>query len=174
MKQHGLELFRVDNLEVHGGSNRIFARLSSNIESEDSVNDNLKREEEFGLNDFETYKEFADRVEKSKEDLLELLHNAKSEGKKVISIGATCKSSIVFNYCGIDDSLVEYITDTTPDKQNLLQPGTHIPVVDRDSIDITQYDYAFLGAWNFVDYIKKNETEFKGQYITHVPEVRCV
>ena len=85
-----------------------------------------------------------------------------------------CKSSIVFNYCGIDSSLIECITDTTPDKQNLLAPGSHIPVVDRKDIDITKYDYAFLGAWNFIDYIRENEKEFKGKYITHVPEVHCV
>ena len=174
LNNHGLELCRVDNLEVHGGSNRIFARLISDNPPEDSVIDNLKREEEFGLNDFETYVEFGKRVEKSKEDLLEILHKAKSDGKKVMTIGATCKSSIVFNYCGIDSSLIECITDTTPDKQNLLAPGSHIPVVDRKDIDITKYDYAFLGAWNFIDYIRKNETEFKGQYITHVPEVHCV
>jgi len=174
LNNHGLELCRVDNLEVHGGSNRIFARLISDNPPEDSVIDNLKREEEFGLNDFETYVEFGKRVEKSKEDLLEILHKAKSDGKKVMTIGATCKSSIVFNYCGIDSSLMECITDTTPDKQNLLAPGSHIPVVDRKDIDITKYDYAFLGAWNFIDYIRKNEKEFKGEYITHVPEVRCV
>jgi methylation protein EvaC len=174
LNNHGLELCRVDNLEVHGGSNRIFARLISDNPPEDSVIDNLKREEEFGLNDFETYVEFGKRVEKSKEDLLEILHKAKSDGKKVMTIGATCKSSIVFNYCGIDSSLMECITDTTPDKQNLLAPGSHIPVVDRKDIDITEYDYAFLGAWNFIDYIRENEKEFKGEYITHVPEVRCV
>jgi len=174
LNNHGLELCRVDNLEVHGGSNRIFARLISDKPPEDSVIDNLKREEEFGLNDFETYVEFGKRVEKSKEDLLEILHKAKSDGKKVMTIGATCKSSIVFYYCGIDSSLMECITDTTPDKQNLLAPGSHIPVVDRKDIDITKYDYAFLGAWNFIDYIRENEKEFKGKYITHVPEVHCV
>ena len=174
LNNHGLELCRVDNLEVHGGSNRIFARLISDNPPEDSVIDNLKREEEFGLNDFETYVEFGKRVEKSKEDLLEILHKAKSDGKRVMTIGATCKSSIVFNYCGIDSSLIECITDTTPDKQNLLAPGSHIPVVDRNSINITDYDYAFLGAWNFIDYIRENEKEFKGKYITHVPEVHCV
>ena len=174
LNNHGLELCRVDNLEVHGGSNRIFARLISDKPPEDSVIDNLKREEEFGLNDFETYVEFGKRVEKSKEDLLDILHKAKSDGKRVMTIGATCKSSIVFNYCGIDSSLIECITDTTPDKQNLLAPGSHIPVVDRNSINITDYDYAFLGAWNFIDYIRENEKEFKGKYITHVPEVHCV
>jgi len=174
LRNHGLELFRVDNLEVHGGSNRIFARLTSDSPPEDSVIDNLQREDDFGLNHFETYVDFGTRVEKSKEDLLELLHKAKSEGKKVLSIGATCKSSIVFNYCDIDESLIQCITDTTPNKQNLLQPGTHIPVVNRNDIDITEYDYAFLGAWNFIDYIREKEIEFKGEYITHVPEVHCV
>jgi len=174
LRNHGLDLFRVDNLKVHGGSNRIFARLTSDSPPEDSVIDNLQREDDFGLNHFETYVDFGTRVEKSKEDLLELLHKAKSEGKKVLSIGATCKSSIVFNYCDIDESLIQCITDTTPNKQNLLQPGTHIPVVNRNDIDITEYDYAFLGAWNFIDYIREKEIEFKGEYITHVPEVHCV
>ncbi len=174
LSNHGLELFRVDNLKVHGGSNRIFARLTSDNPTEDSVTNNINRESDFGLNWFETYENFGKRVEQSKKDLLELLHKAKSEGKKVLSIGATAKSIIVFNYCGIDESLIQCITDTTPNKQNLLQPGTHIPVVDRKDIDITEYDYAFLGAWNFVDYIREQETEFKGQYITHVPEVHCV
>tara|TARA_Y100000310_G_scaffold340659_1_gene437227 strand:+ start:163 stop:1332 length:1170 start_codon:yes stop_codon:yes gene_type:complete len=174
LNNHGLELCRVDNLEVHGGSNRIFARLISDNPPEDSVIDNLKREDDFGLNEFKTYQDFAKRVEKSKDDLLEILNLAKISGKKVMTIGATCKSSIVFNYCGIDSSLMECITDTTPDKQNLLAPGSHIPVVDRKDIDITEYDYAFLGAWNFIDYIRENEKEFKGEYITHVPEVRCV
>jgi methylation protein EvaC len=97
LSNHGLELFRVDNLKVHGGSNRIFARLTSDNPPEDSVTNNINRESDFGLNWFETYEDFGKRVEQSKKDLLELLHKAKSEGKKVLSIGATAKSIIVFN-----------------------------------------------------------------------------
>ena len=176
LEKYGLTLFRVDNLEVHGGSNRIFVKHIDNKyqEVEFSVEDNLKREKEFGLNDFITYQKFAERVEKSKRDLLELLKNAKDSNKKVMCIGATCKSSVIFNYCGIDESLIQCISDTTPDKQNLFHPGTHIPIVDRKDININDYDYVFLGAWNFKDYIIKNEKDFKGKFITHVPEVHCV
>lgn len=176
LEKYGLTLFRVDNLEVHGGSNRIFVKHIDNRyqEVEFSVEDNLKREKEFGLNDFVTYQRFADRVEKSKCDLLELLKEAKDSNKKVMCIGATCKSSVIFNYCGIDESLIQCISDTTPDKQNLFHPGTHIPIVDRGDININDYDYVFLGAWNFKDYIIKNENEFKGKFVTHVPEVHCV
>tara|TARA_R100001377_G_scaffold6419_1_gene3472 strand:+ start:1108 stop:2283 length:1176 start_codon:yes stop_codon:yes gene_type:complete len=176
LEKYGLTLFKVDNLEVHGGSNRIFVTHIDNRyqEIESSVEDNLIKEKKFGLNDFKTYQRFADRVKKSKDDLLKLLREAKDSNKKVMCIGATCKSSVIFNYCGIDDSLIQCISDTTPDKQNLFHPGTHIPIVDRGDININDYDFIFLGAWNFKDYIIKNEKDFKGKFITHVPEVHCV
>ena len=128
----------------------------------------------FGLDQFETYQIFADRVKKSKEVLHRKLSNLKHNGKRIVSIGATSKSTTVFNYCGIDSSLIDCITDTTPDKQGLLAPGSHIPVVDRESVNLNDYDYAFLGAWNFKSVIANKESEFVkngGKFITHVPEV---
>jgi len=177
LKKNGLIIFRVDNLSVHGGSNRIYAK-HPNIPSDNiieyNVEENLQEENDFGLNEFNTYKLFAKRVKKSKKDLVELLTKIKLENKKVMSMGATAKSTTVFNYCGIDDSLIELITDTTTAKQGMYSPGVHIPVVSRESVKLDDYDYVFLGAWNFIDYIRENEKEFKGEYITHVPEVHCV
>jgi len=169
---NGLTIFRVDNLSVHGGSNRIYVARNRPVEF--SVAENKQREYDFGINNFQTYEIFAERVRKSKKDLVELLTKLKGEGKRVVSIGATSKSTTVFNYCDIGESLIECITDTTPDKQGLLAPGSHIPVVDRESVNLNDYDYAFLGAWNFKDVIANKEREFienGGQFITHVPEV---
>ena len=177
LRENGLIIFRVDNLSVHGGSNRIYARhanIPTNLIPDDSVRDNLGKEREFGVDNFQMYEIFAERVNKSKNDLVELLTKLKDEGKRVVSIGATSKSTTVFNYCGIDKSLIECITDTTPDKQGLLAPGSHIPVVDRESVNLNDYDYAFLGAWNFKDVIANKEREFVengGKFITHVPEI---
>ena len=131
-------------------------------------------EKSFGLDRFEAYQIFADRVNKSKKDLISMLKSIKLEGKKIISYGATSKSTTVFNYCGIDTSLIDCITDTTPDKQGTLAPGSLIPVVDRDNVRLKEYDYAFLGAWNFKDLIANKEREFVengGKFITHVPEI---
>ena len=89
-------------------------------------------------------------------------------------MNASSKSSTVFNYCGIDSSLIECVTDTTPAKQGLFTPGSHIPVVSRDSVNLNDYDYAFLGAWNFKEVIADKEREFVqngGEFITHVPQV---
>jgi hypothetical protein len=69
---------------------------------------------------------------------------------------------------------MQLVTDTTPDKIGLFTPGTHIPIVDRQDVNLNDYDYAFLGAWNFQKEILKKESEFVGnggQFITHVPRV---
>jgi methylation protein EvaC len=177
LRKNNLILFRVDNLTVHGGSNRIYVRHASiptDLIPDKTVRDNLQQEKEFGIDKFQTYKIFAERVKKSKEDLCKLLSNLKESNKKVLSIGATSKSTTVFNYCGINSDLIECITDTTPDKQGLLAPGSHIPVVDRELVNLNDYEYAFLGAWNFKEVIADKEREFVengGKFITHVPEV---
>jgi methylation protein EvaC len=185
LMKNGLKIFRVDNLSVHGGSNRIYvSHLPShtflhNRPVELTVRENLNKEKEFGIDNFKTYEIFAKRVEKSKNDLVELLVKLKNDGKRIMSIGATSKSTTVFNYCGIgavpwQTDLIEVITDTTPDKQGLVAPGSHIPVVDRESVNLNDYDYAFLGAWNFKEVIADKEREFVengGKFITHVPEV---
>jgi methylation protein EvaC len=175
LKRNGLTMFRVDNLSVHGGSNRIYVSRDRPVES--SVTENLQREDDFGLNEFKTYQEFAKRVEKSKNDLIELLTKLKNDGKRIMSIGATAKSTTVFNYCGIGSDLIELVTDTTKDKQGMCAPGSHIPVVDRESVNLNDYDYIFLGAWNFRDVIVDIESEFVengGKFITHVPKVEVV
>jgi methylation protein EvaC len=182
LKKNGLKIFRVDNLSVHGGSNRIYV---SHLPPEPytffryrpvelSVRENLQREDDFGLNEFKTHQDFTKRVEKSKNDLVELLTKLKDDGKRIMSIGATSKSTTVFNYCGIDGLLIECITDTTPDKQGMYSPGSHIPVVDRESVNLNDYDYVFLGAWNFKEVITDKEKDFienGGKFITHVPGV---
>jgi methylation protein EvaC len=180
LKENGLIIFRVDNLSVHGGSNRIYAK-HPNIPSDNiieyNVEENLQREGDFGLNEFKTYQDFAKRVEKSKNDLIELLTKLKDDGKRIMSIGATAKSTTIFNYCGIDTDLIELITDTTKDKQSMCAPGSHIPVVDRELVNLNDYDYIFLGAWNFRDVIVDIESEFVesgGKFITHVPKVEIV
>ena len=130
-----------------------------------------------GLNKQKTYTDFAKRVKKSKKDLLELLHDIKDGGNKIVSYGDTSKSTSVFNYCGIGPDLIDCITDTTPDKQGKLSPGTHIPVVSPEEGFDDSVDYAFLGAWNYLEEITKKESEFLrrgGQFITHVPEVRTL
>ena len=177
LNRSGLEIIKVENLSVHGGSNRIYAMKKGVSSIHKSVEQNKSYERILGLDTFETFVRFADKVEQSKNDLVRLLTKCKEEGKKVISYGASSKSTTIFNYCDIGPELVDYITDTTPEKQGKLSPGMHIPVISPEQGFNETVHYAYLGAWNFVEEIKNKEKYFVengGKFITHVPTIRVV
>lgn len=172
LKRNSLQIVGVDFLDIHGGSNRIWARKNENNDSgiEESVVQAVDYEKVLGLDTVDCFHRFSEKVEQSKIDLRRFLFRCAEQNKKVISYGATSKSTTVFNYCDIGTDLIQYITDTTPEKQNKYSPGTHIPIVSPEGN--TDFDFAFLGAWNFADEIKKKEVGKR--FITHVPAVRVI
>lgn len=165
-----LEIFKIDTLLIHGGSNRIYIRHKNKSSTKNwSVLEHIRKERNFGITNFNTYVAFANRVKESKKNLMSLLSSVSD--KKIVSYGATYKSTTIFNYCNIGPDIIDYIIDTTPSKQNTYSPGVHIPIVSPKEFDET-VDVAFLGAWNFKDYILEKECKFLergGKFITHVP-----
>lgn len=175
----GLRIFEIENLKTHGGSNRIYAKKTTNkgIQISQSVGNNLEKEQSAGLNNLSTYLQFSERVFESKSQLVSLLGKYKNIGKKIISYGATYKSSTIFNYCGINTDFIDYIVDNTPGKQGKYSPGVHLPIVSPEEGFDSSVDYAFLGAWNFREEIMTKEKQFLdrgGNFITHVPYVRVI
>jgi SAM-dependent methyltransferase len=169
-----LEIFDIEKLSVHGGSNRIYVSKKGKRKITNNVKKSIEEEIKYNLDKIETYYNFTKRVEQSKIQLVNILKELKRKGNKIISYGATSKSTTVFNYCKINNELIDYIVDTTPEKQNKFSPGMRIPVISPEEGMNDSVDYAFLGAWNFSKEISDKEKEFlkKSKFITHVPYVR--
>ena len=72
----------------------------------------------FGLNKINTYKKFSIRVNKSKKRLIKIIDNLKNKGNKIVGYGATAKSVTIMNYCNINNDLINFFFDTTPEKIN--------------------------------------------------------
>ena len=174
LNRNNMSIVKVEHLNVHGGSNRIYAKKGFNHEQHPSVNGNLEFERNMGLDSISIFEEFSQNVFQSKWELLHLLSKFESNNQKVISYGATSKSTTIFNYCGITTDLIKYITDTTPEKQGKYSPGVHLPIVSPEEGFDNTVDVAFLGAWNFAEEIKGKEKDFTGKFITHVPAVGFV
>jgi len=178
LEKSNLKIFDVELLPTHGGSIRFYVcKKLSKIKIKKNVFDLKKKELLQGLNKLSTYKKFSIRINKSKKSLIRLLKKIKKKGKRVISYGATYKSATIFNYCNIDSNLIEYVVDSTKNKQGKFTPGKHIPIKSPGSGIDKNIDYAFLGAWNFLKEIKKKEIKFLkkgGKFITHVPSVRTI
>jgi len=131
-------------------------------------------EKEYKLYDSKVYENFRDNCENSKKNLFDNLTRL-SKKSKIISYGATSKTTTIFNFCNINSDLIQYITDTTPNKQNKFSPGMHIPIYDYDYFNLHLPDYCFLGAWNHSNEIflkESNNFSLKGKWITHTPDFR--
>jgi len=178
ISKYNLRLFDAEKISTHGGSLRYYiCKHNSKYKNTKRLAKILNNEKKIGLNNFKTFKKFAKKVKKSKKKLVSLLKKLKSKNKKIISYGATYKSTTVFNYCKIDTNYFHYVTDTTNNKQGKFTPGTHIPIVSPDIGFNDSVDYAFLGAWNFKKEILNKEKKFikrGGRFITHVPEVKIL
>ena len=178
LKQHALEIFRIEDLDIHGGSNRYFIKkINNDRKIEKSVLMKKKQEVSYGLNKISTYQDFKKRVEKSKIKLISIFKSCKRNGKKIIGYGATAKSTTILNYCKIDSSVIDYFLDTTKDKQNKYTPGTKIKINEYKNSINSDVDYVFLGAWNFKKEIFKKEKKFiksGGKFIVHTPYPKII
>ena len=56
-------------------------------------------------------KEFASRVHNHKKELVKLLYNIKYEGKRIVCISAPAKGMTLLNFCNIDNSVCDYVTE---------------------------------------------------------------
>lgn len=173
-KQHGLELINLEKVWTHGGSMRYHIAKEGRHAKSESVTIQVKTELKLGLARVDTYFEFAERVKTSRLELLSLLSCAREQGKVVYAYGATSKSTTIYNYCGIDSSLISRIVDNTPTKIGKYSPGVHIPISDRNDPSLAAPDLYFLAAWNHREEIMSKEKNLLSRgvkFITHVPRV---
>lgn len=174
LEKFNLEIFDIENISTHGGSNRYFIKKKSNkiYKVSKNVKYEINKELKYGLNNFKTYRKFAKKVTKSKIKLLRIFQKLKAKKKKIIGYGATAKSCTVLNYCQIDKKYIDYFYDTTSFKINKFLPGTKIEIKKYKRLKKNDADYIFLGAWNFKEEIFRKEIKFikdGGKFITHVP-----
>ena len=173
LEKTSLEVFDIEKLSTHGGSNRIFIKKKrNNLKISNNVFKFLNEEKVYGIENIDVYLKFGEKVQKSKHELISIFKNIKKNNKKIIGYGATYKSATVLNYCGLKSNFIDYFIDTTITKQGKFTPGTHIPIIKPDETLKDDVDYAFLGAWNFKEEILEKEKKFierGGKFITHVP-----
>ena len=124
LKKFNLEIFDIKSLSTHSGSLRYYIkrRHNTSLPISSKVEKQLEKEIKYGLSKYTTYKLFSKNVKQSKKDLLFILNKLKKV-KKILGYGATAKVVTVLNYCNIDNHLISYFTDTTPEKINNFIPG---------------------------------------------------
>ena len=177
-ERHGLEIFRIDKLLVHGGSLRLYvAPIEAKQAIEDSVLATEKEEVEGGLDKVSTYEDFQTKTDQVCSDFVQFLLKEKAAGKTIWGFGAAAKGNTFLNYCGVKANLIEAIVDDTPRKQGRLAPGSRIPIVTQDELKTAKPDYIVILPWNWKDAIKDKLSyakEWHAKFVTAIPNMEIV
>jgi len=176
-ERHGLEVFHVERLAIHGGSLRIFVGHAGDHPQRESVDELLALEGRLGMNGLEFYLGFGGRVERLKEELDSLLRGLRRSGRSIAAYGASAKGSTLLNYFGLGAEVLEFVVDRSPHKQGKLTPGTHLPILAPGELLERRPDYTLLLTWNFADEILAQQRAYReagGRFIIPIPELRVV
>ena len=174
----GLTLYDVQQVPVHGGTIRVFARRAAVApEPTRALQGLLATEADEGLGELATYQRFATSVERTRSELVSLLADLRLRGHRIAAYGAAAKGNTLLNYCQIGADLLDYAVDKSPLKQGLLTPGAHLKVYPVDKLLQDMPDYLLILAWNFREEIMEQQTEYfrrGGRFIIPVPEPRVL
>lgn len=174
---HGLEVIDAVPQTTHGGSMRYVLSKRGARPVAATVERVIASERVLGLHKPETYDAFRARCERSRDDLVDVIRKLRAAGRRVVGYAATSKSTTVLNYCGLGPQDIEFISDTTPVKQNKFTPGSHIPILGHEKFVERYPDYAVLFAWNHEAEILEKENPFVsagGKWIKFVPNVAVI
>ena len=177
LRKFNLEVIDIQEKDIHGGSIRIFISGKGNYKKKKSVNKICKTEIKANLNSKEILQDFKKKVAKNRLDLISLLIRLKKANKNIVALSAPAKGMTLLNYTKLDSDFLDYATEKSKIKQDLLTPGVNIPVYSDQKILKTKPDYALLLAWNFSKEIIKNNTKYLktgGKFIIPIPKVKII
>ncbi len=175
--EYGLRMLDVEHYDVHGGSFVLWVgRDDSPFPTSETISEWKARELVAGMHSLGTYEQFSQKVKKNRDDLVKMLINFRSNGKRIFGLGAPLKGSTLLNFCNIGPDLVEACTEINSFKIGKFTPGTHIPIVYEGSVEV-QPDYYLVLSWNFLEFFvtkMRDYLESGGKFIIPHPEVRVI
>ena len=171
-ENNGFEIFDIQEVDIHGGSIRIFVNRKSCRDISEKVSEIIRSESNSDIYSIRNLMLFSENVKRNRNNLMNLLYKLKSENKRIAAVSAPAKGMTLLNYCGIGRHILEFVTEKSQLKINKYTPGAHIKVLPDSALVAKEIDYALLLAWNFKDEIMGNLSEYRdsgGKFIIPIP-----
>jgi hypothetical protein len=156
-KIYGLNLFKVEQLQIHGGSNRYWLnKLTGNDFIEDSVERVIAIEINDGIFTPKNWIAYSEKVKGILNSFHLWLIDAKKTNSKVYGYGAAAKASTILNSIDVGIELIPAIVDVSLEKQNRFMPPHGIKIIPLIELVSKEPTDIIIFPWNIKKEIAAN------------------
>ena len=165
-ENNGLEIFKIQENDINGGSYRIYCRKFK----KGSIK--LKHE-----NVLKLMQGFISRVKQNKRVTMNFIKKKVSEGRKIYLYGASTKGNTILQYYGLNHKMISYAAERSPEKWGKYTIGTGIKIIKEKTARKLNPDYFFVTPWGFIkEFIKRENKWLKngGSFIVPFPRFKLI
>jgi len=165
LKQQGLHMFDVEIVDYHGGSIRVYATKNSK-QIDTKIYNYIQKEEDAGLFKESTYIEFMNHLKIRRSKFLKNLYSISKKNIPIVAVGAAAKGNTFLNFYKLDNTVIDYVTDTSKHKIGKYTPLTRIPI-QTDEFVFKKYKevYVIILSWNISHIIQQKLKEINNNII---------
>ncbi len=165
-ENNGLEIFRIEENEINGGSYRIYCRKYS----KGSIK--LKKENiKFMM------QKFVKRAKENKMKMIKFIKNQKKLNKTIYLYGASTKGNTLLQYYKLDSSDIPYAAERSPEKWDKYTVGSGIKIISENKARKLNPNYFLVTPWGFINEFIKRESNWLrkgGKFIVPFPKLKII
>ena len=165
-EQNGLEIFKIEENDINGGSYRIYCRKYN------TGSIKLKKE-----NVLQLMKGFVNRVKHNKRTTMNFINKQIYKGKKIFLYGASTKGNTILQYYGLNGKIINFAAERSPEKWGKYTVGSGIKIITEKMARKLNPDYFFVTPWGFIkEFVKREKKWLKkgGTFIVPFPKFKLI
>jgi SAM-dependent methyltransferase len=164
LEPHGLSILDFYRIPIHGGSIRVVAGAGDPSEK---IIDQIRIEKKYL-----DLSNFTEKISTALKRLKKYLIDNKD--KRVVGYGASGRANVVTSVLGLDQTLIEYIIDESPERYNKWTSNGLIPIFPPSHLERDNPDLILIFAWNFSDMIIEKTRNLGIPYLIPFPQMKIV
>ncbi len=151
-EMNDLNIVSIENLNIHGGSNRYYLSLTNDWNLPFNSNEEILSEIDSGLMDSESWSIF-------REDVLDKVKSVEKwfqihGGNKTVGFGAAAKASTLLNLLSINTERMPFIGDNSDEKIGRFLPMGFQRIISKNDLVSYAPENIVIFPWNIADEIK--------------------
>ena len=165
-EKNGLEIFKIEENNINGGSYRIFCKKLKQ--------GSIKLKKENVLSEIINFKK---RIDKNKDRTINFINKEIQKGKKIFLYGASTKGNTVLQYYKLDNKKIPYAAERSKSKWGKYTIGTGIKIISEAEARAKKPDYFFVTPWGFIKEFVKRERKWikqSGKFILPFPLFKII